>query len=95
VISAEGAVLRLTCSVFQSVSQRVDVGRIFCALAEAFDCVNHEIVLAKLYSYGIQGVSEDWYKSSLTNIRQKVYVNSPSATQSIFFDWSTLKHDVP
>jgi hypothetical protein len=35
-------------------------GGVFCALAKAFDCVNHEIVLAKLYFYGIQGISEDF-----------------------------------
>jgi len=43
-MSNESAVLRLTCSVFKSVNQRVHVGGIFCALAKAFDCVNHEIV---------------------------------------------------
>ena len=68
------------------------VGGIFCALAKAFDCVNHEIVLAKLHFYGIQGISEDCFKSCLTNRRQKVEVNSPSATQNVFSYWGTLKH---
>jgi hypothetical protein len=43
------------------------VGGIFCDLAKAFDCVNHEILLVKLYYYGIQGTISDWFRSCLTN----------------------------
>jgi hypothetical protein len=31
------------------------IGGILCDLAKVFDCVNHEILLAKLHYYGIQG----------------------------------------
>jgi len=46
------------------------VGGIFCGLAKVFDCVNHEILLAKLHFYGIQGVSEYWFRSCVTKRRQ-------------------------
>jgi hypothetical protein len=45
------------------------VGGIFCDLAKAFDCVHHEILLAKLRFYDIQGVSEDWFWPYLTKDR--------------------------
>jgi hypothetical protein len=71
------------------------VGGIFCDLAKAFDCVNHEILLAKLHFYGIRGVTADWFKSYLTNRRQKVEIKSSNATQNVSSDWGTLKHGVP
>ena len=64
---------------------------IFCDLVKAFDCMNHEILLAKLHFYRIWGVSEDWFTSYLTNRRQKVEVKSPNTAQTFFSDlvhWS-------
>ena len=48
------------------------VGGVFCDLAKGFDCVNHAILLVKLYFYGIQRVAEYWFRSFVTNRRQKV-----------------------
>ena len=94
-ISTEDAAFRLTCSVFKPVNQKMHVGGIFYDLAKAFVCVSHEIVSAKSNLYGIQGTSEDWFKSSVTSRRQKVEVNSPSSTQNVFSAWGALKHGIP
>jgi len=63
---------RLTDSVFKSINQRMNVGGNFCDLAKAFDCMNHEILLAKLHIHGIQ---EDWFRSYLSNSRQTSKAN--------------------
>jgi hypothetical protein len=53
------------------------VGRIFCDLPKASDCMNHEILLAKLHFYGIQGTAANWFRSYLTNRKQSAQtVNS-------------------
>ena len=58
------------------------------------DCWNHEILLAKLYLYGIRGLYEDWFRSYWTNRRQKVEATSPNFTH-FFSNWDILKHGVP
>jgi hypothetical protein len=57
------------------------VGGIFHDWAKAFDCINQEILLAKLHFSGIRGICEDWFRSYLTNRRQKVEVKSPNTNQ--------------
>ena len=39
------------------------------------DTVDHQILLAKLNHYGIRGVSNDWFKSYLSNRNQYVSIN--------------------
>ena len=84
-ISTKVAACRLTDSV-KSINQTMHVGGIFCYLAKAFDCVNHATLLAKLHFYGTQGVSEDWFRSYLTNRRQSGDITSPNSTQNFISD---------
>ena len=62
------------------------VGGIFCDLAKAFDCMNHEILLSKLYFCGIWGESEYWFRFFLTDKRQKVEVKSLTTSENFFSD---------
>ena len=42
-------------SVFTYINHQMHVGGVFCDWAKASDCVNHEILLAKLHFYETQG----------------------------------------
>ena len=47
----------------------------FVDLQKAFDTVDQQILLAKLNHYGIRGVSNDWFKSYLSNRNKYVSIN--------------------
>ena len=48
---------------------------IFIDFTQAFDTVDHEIILHKLHRYGISGHANDFFRSYLTNRTQYTYVN--------------------
>jgi len=91
----EKAVFSLTDSVLSSLNLRQQIGSIFCDLSKAFDCVNHEILLAKLRHYGIRGVSLNWFETYITNRKQMVRITTQSFKHESFCRWETIKNGVP
>ena len=64
-------------------SGKISIG-VFLDLRNAFDTVDHCIILNKLYKYGIRGTPWNWFKSYLENRKQHVcYSDTLSATMSI------------
>ena len=66
-------------NITENRRKALDDGNIGCGvfvdLEKAFDTVDHQILLAKLNHYGIRGVSNDWFKSYLSNRNQYVSIN--------------------
>ena len=55
---------------------------IFVDFKKAFDCVDHDILLTKLYRCGIRGAAYQWFKSYLSNRYQFTAVNNHSSDLS-------------
>ena len=66
-------------NITENIRKALDDANIGCGvfvdLQKAFDTADHQILLAKLNHYGIRGVSNDWFKSYLSNRNQYVSIN--------------------
>lgn len=61
--------------VYNKLDKSKPIIATFLDLAKAFDTVNHEIMLEKMYRYGIRGNAYELLKSYLTGRKQRVRVN--------------------
>jgi len=93
-LSTETATYTLLNNVLSSFDRRHLVGCLFCDLQNAFDCVNHEILLAKIKFYWISGIANKLMESYLENRYQRVSVNN-SKHNKVSSKWVHVKHGVP
>ena len=71
------------------LDKRVYAGILLTDLSKAFDCINHEILIAKLHVYGFSLESLTFIQSYLTNRIQMVKINS------LFSEYSNVESGVP
>ena len=71
-MSMQNAVANLVEHVTMKLDQRCDVSALYTNVSKAFDFVNYDILLYKLYKYGYRGCVYDWLSSYLR--RHMLYV---------------------
>ena len=80
-------------NVLQYIYDNLDNGKnvlsVFLDFRKAFDCVDHVILLKKLYHYGIRGVLHEWFESYLSNRTQYVDLNGVQSCKLL------VTHGVP
>ena len=64
-------------------------GALLTDLSKAFDCLNHDLLIAKLEAYGFDKKSLTCILSYLTDRKQRTKVNAS------FSAWSSVKSGVP
>ena len=70
--STDLALIELTDWITKAIENNEYTLGIFLDLSEAFGTINHEILLKKLYFYGIKGTALNWFESYLQNQKQSV-----------------------
>ena len=73
--STSHALITITENIRKALDDRNIGYGVFVDFQKAYDTVDHQILLAKLNHYGIHGVSNDWFKSYLSNCNQHVSIN--------------------
>ena len=87
--STAHALIEITEKIRQALDNGMSACGVFIDLQKAFDTVNHSILLDKLEYYGIRGISNNWFKSYLTNRTQYVSIQGYDSKAE------QLKHGVP
>jgi hypothetical protein len=76
--------------ILSDLDSRMESAALFLDFSKAFDHINHHLLLSKLTSFGIRGVSSDWSKSYLSDRQQcvslykngKRYLSPPKLVKS-------------
>ena len=71
--STQTSLLNVTNQWYINMDHGCLNGVLFLDLKKAFDCVDHDILLMKMYTYGIQDQALKWFRSYLTG-RVQIYV---------------------
>lgn len=74
--STETALLAIKENILQSIEKGTYTLGLFVDFSKAFDCLDHNILLKKLTSYGIRGKSHDLLNSYLSNRSQCVCISN-------------------
>ena len=74
--STEQAILETVDTIRKSIDNNEYTCGIFLDFKKAFDTVDHNILLSKLYKYGIRGLGHNWFTDYLTNRQQYVKVGN-------------------
>lgn len=88
------AIYTITNNVLKTLNEHSQIVGIFCDTTEAFDSVNHNIILDKLCLYSIHGTALLWLRPYLQKRRQRFEIlhNEFDKTSS---GWETLKNGAP
>ena len=78
--STETSLLHVTNSWLANMDAGLINVVLFLDLKNAFDMVNHKILLSKLGCYGIRGLALSWFQSYLSNRKQIFKVNNSLST---------------
>ena len=79
--STQYALLDLVESLSTAIDDNKFTVGVFIDLRKAFDTIDHDILLRKLYFYGVRGLAYDWVKDYLSSRTQYVQYNNECSSR--------------
>lgn len=88
-----GAVANFIEEVYWALDGSQNTLGVFCDLSKAFDCVNHKILLQKLYTFNLSKNTVSWIESYLYNRKQRTIISKGNITFKS--SWKRVQDGVP
>ena len=79
--STKYALALLYDKISSSIDKQESSVGLFIDLSKAFNTVDHQILLNKLYHYGIRSIAFNWFSSYLSNRQQYVQYNGVNSSR--------------
>ena len=93
--SCENTVSELTSEIVKGLQNGMYTLALFLDLSKAFDTLEHEVLLEKMYRYGIRGSSLNWFKSYLEYRKIRVKCHIASSSRLEYSDYQTVNYGTP
>ena len=74
--SCQNAISELIGTILKNQEENKLTIGVFIDLSKAFDTLSHDILLRKLYKYGIRGTTLNWFESYLSNRSMRVKIQN-------------------
>ena len=78
-LSTSLAITKFTQDITNSIENKNTTVGVFLDMSKAFDTIDHNILMKKLYHCGIRGVPNEWIENYLSNRKQYVTINSTNS----------------
>ena len=93
--SCENAICELVSEIIKEKQDGMYTLAVFLDLSKAFDSLEHDVLLNKLYKYGIRGVAYKWFESYLSNRQMRVKCNVASSGKLEYSNYMNFSYGNP
>ena len=77
------AAISLIDKISQGIDNKLTTAGIFIDLSKAFDTIDHNILMKKLFAYGVRGVAFDWFQNYLLDRCNYVQFNHSASHRKL------------
>ena len=93
--SCENAICELVSEIIKGKQDGMHTLAVCLDLSKAFDSLEHDVLLKKLYKCGIRGVAYNWFESYLNGRQMRVKCNVASSGKTEYSNYMKVSYGTP